>query len=186
MLRPMKSGWHRKARKEAQQLLNPKRDKIAWWNPISWFSVIFDTFTRGTTTYKLESGEERTTGERVSQITEEMSKVMDQKASSPGYRSIIRIVTSAGSQAEADKQIAQARAEGRRAQAIATEQEMKAKVHEMRAKVIEAEAQVPLAIADAFRQGNFGVMDYVNYKNVIADTQMREGIGKMTDGPTKQ
>lgn len=89
-------------------------------------------------------------------------------------------------QAEADKQIAQARAESRRAMAVATEQEMRARVHEMRAKVVEAESQVPLAIADAFRKGNIGVMDFVNYKNVIADTQMRESISKMTEsGPSQ-
>lgn len=81
-------------------------------------------------------------------------------------------------QAEADKKIAQARAESRRALAVATEQEMKARVYEMRARVVEAEAQVPLAISEAFRSGHLGVMDYYNLKNVQADTQMREGIGK--------
>lgn len=80
-------------------------------------------------------------------------------------------------QAEADKQIAQARAEGRRAMAVAEEQEMAARVKEMRARVIEAESQVPLAIADAFRNGNLGVMDYYNIKNIQADTQMRSSIG---------
>jgi len=79
--------------------------------------------------------------------------------------------------AEADKKIAQAKAEERRAMAIATEQEMIARVAEMRAKVVEAEAQVPLAIAEAFRSGRLGVMDYYNMKNVQADTQMREKIG---------
>ncbi|MZQ76347.1 MAG: flotillin-like protein FloA [Peptoclostridium sp.] len=79
-------------------------------------------------------------------------------------------------QAEADKKIAQAKAEERRAMAIAKEQEMKAMVEEMRAKVVEAEAQVPLAIAEAFRNGNLGVMDYYNMKNVMADTHMRESI----------
>jgi len=81
-------------------------------------------------------------------------------------------------QAEADKQIAQAKAESRRAMAVAQEQEMKARVHEMRAKVIEAEAQVPLAMAQAFRDGNLGVMDYYNMKNVVADTDMRDSISK--------
>jgi uncharacterized protein YqfA (UPF0365 family) len=81
-------------------------------------------------------------------------------------------------QAEADKKIAQAKAEGRRAMAIAEEQEMIARVQEMRAKVIEAEVQVPLAIAEAFRSGNLGVMDYVKYNNVKADTDMRESIAK--------
>ncbi|MDR3013437.1 MAG: flotillin-like protein FloA [Chitinispirillales bacterium] len=79
--------------------------------------------------------------------------------------------------AEADKKIAQARAEERRAMAIAAEQEMKAKVQEMRAKVVEAEALVPQAMAEAFKNGNLGVMDYYKMKNVVADTQMRESIG---------
>ncbi len=81
-------------------------------------------------------------------------------------------------QAEADKKIAQAKAEERRAMAVASEQEMKAKVVEMRAKVVEAEAAVPLAMSEALRSGNIGVMDYVNYKNVQADTGMRESISK--------
>ena len=79
-------------------------------------------------------------------------------------------------QADADKQIAQAKAEERKAMALAQEQEMRARVEEMRARVVEAEAQVPLAIAEAFRSGNLGVMDYYNIKNVMADTQMRESI----------
>jgi uncharacterized protein YqfA (UPF0365 family) len=78
--------------------------------------------------------------------------------------------------AEADKKIAQAKAEERRAMAIAHEQEMIARVAEMRAKVVEMEAQVPQAIADAFRGGRLGVMDYYNMKNVQADTSMRENI----------
>lgn len=80
-------------------------------------------------------------------------------------------------QAEADKQIAQAKAEERRAIAIAKEQEMKALVEEMRAKVVEAEAEIPLAIADAFKKGNLGIMDYYNIENVKADTSMRKSIG---------
>jgi uncharacterized protein YqfA (UPF0365 family) len=89
-------------------------------------------------------------------------------------------------QAEADKQIAQAKAESRRAMAVATEQEMKARVHEMRAKVVESEAQVPLAIAAAFREGKLGVMDYYNMQNVVADTRMRDGIARTTEsGETK-
>jgi uncharacterized protein YqfA (UPF0365 family) len=79
-------------------------------------------------------------------------------------------------QAEADKQVAQARAESRRALAVANEQEMKAKTQEMRAKLVEAESQIPLAIADAFRSGRLGVMDYYNMRNVMADTEMRQGI----------
>ncbi|WAA10375.1 flotillin-like protein FloA [Fervidibacillus albus] len=83
-------------------------------------------------------------------------------------------------QAEADKKIAQAKAEERRAMAVASEQEMVAKVQEMRAKVVEAEAEVPLAMAEAFRSGNLGVMDYMNYKNIMADTQMRQSISDAT------
>jgi uncharacterized protein YqfA (UPF0365 family) len=79
-------------------------------------------------------------------------------------------------QAEADKKIAQAKAEERRAMAIAGEQEMKAKVQEMRAKVVEAEAEVPMAMAQALRDGKLGVMDYYNLQNVISDTRMREAI----------
>ena len=79
-------------------------------------------------------------------------------------------------QAEANKLIAQAQAEVRRAAAVATEQEMIARVAEMRARVVEAEAQVPLAMAEAFRKGNLGVMDYYRMKNIQADTSMREGI----------
>ncbi|NJP36495.1 flotillin-like protein FloA [Alkalicoccus luteus] len=87
-------------------------------------------------------------------------------------------------QAEADKKIAQAKAEERRAMAVAQEQEMKARVEEMRAKVVEAEAEVPLAMSEALRQGNLGVMDYLNFNNVKADTDMRDSIGKATgDGP---
>jgi uncharacterized protein YqfA (UPF0365 family) len=81
-------------------------------------------------------------------------------------------------QANADKNIAQAKAEERRAMAVALEQEMLAKAQEARAKVIEAEAQIPLAIADAFRNGNLGVMDYYKFQNIQADTLMRESISK--------
>jgi len=88
-------------------------------------------------------------------------------------------------QAEADKQIAQAKAESRRAMAVAAEQEMKARVHEMRAKVVEAEAQVPLAMAEAFRAGHLGVMDYYNMKNVVADTNMRDSISRSTEPEDK-
>ena len=79
-------------------------------------------------------------------------------------------------QAEADKKIAQAKAEERRAMAVAGEQEMKAKTQEMRAKVVEAEAEVPMAMAQALREGKLGVMDYYNMQNVISDTRMREAI----------
>ena len=83
-------------------------------------------------------------------------------------------------QAEANKQIAQALAEGRRAMAVAQEQEMKARVQEMQSKLVEAEAQVPLAIADAFRTGRLGVMDYYQMRNVMADTDMRKSISETT------
>jgi len=79
-------------------------------------------------------------------------------------------------QAEADKRIAQAKAEERRALAVAVEQEQKARTQEMRAKVVEAEAQVPLAMAEAFRKGNLGIMDFARYKNMQADTSMRSAI----------
>ncbi len=79
-------------------------------------------------------------------------------------------------QAEADKKIAQAKAEERRAMAIANEQEMKARTQEMRAKVVEAEAEVPMAMAAALREGKLGVMDYYNMQNVISDTRMRDSI----------
>lgn len=81
-------------------------------------------------------------------------------------------------QANADKNIAQAKAEERRAMAVAYEQEMKAKAQEARAKVIEAEAQIPMAMAEAFRSGNMGIMDYQRLKNIEADTNMRENIAK--------
>ena len=85
-------------------------------------------------------------------------------------------------QADADKRVAQAKAEVRRAAAVAVEQEMRAKTQEMRAKVVEAEAQVPQAMADAFRAGNLGIMDYVRMKNIQADTEMRGSIAG-TDRP---
>ncbi len=91
-------------------------------------------------------------------------------------------------QAEADKVVAQAKAEMRRAAAVASEQEMKARVQEMRAKVVEAEAQVPLAMAEAFRNGNLGVLDYLRMKNIQSDTQMRESIAtpeKSAEHPLK-
>ena len=89
-----------------------------------------------------------------------------------------------GAMLQIDKNIAQAKAEERRAMAVASEQEMKAKAQEARAKVILAEAEVPLALADAFRSGNLGVMDYYKLQNIKADTQMREGISKVGQTPT--
>ena len=88
-------------------------------------------------------------------------------------------------QADADKQVAQARAEERRAMAVAKEQEMKAKVEEMRADLVKAEAQVPLALAEAFRQGHMGVMDYVRYNNIQSDTSMREAIASGDEADTE-
>ena len=84
-------------------------------------------------------------------------------------------------QANADKNIAQAKAEERRAMAVAHEQEMKAAVQEMRAKVVEAEAEVPKAMAQALREGKLGVMDYYQMQNVISDTNMREAIAGKGD-----
>lgn len=81
-------------------------------------------------------------------------------------------------QAQADKKIAQAKAEERRAMAVAQEQEMRAEVQAMRAKVVEAEAEVPKALSEAFRQGHLGVLDYYNMKNIMADTNMRDAISQ--------
>ena len=83
-------------------------------------------------------------------------------------------------QAEADKRVAQAKAEGRRAMAVAEEQEMIARSQEMRARLIEAESEVPKAMAEAFRSGNMGIMDYYRMKNVESDTRMRDAISEET------
>jgi uncharacterized protein YqfA (UPF0365 family) len=88
-------------------------------------------------------------------------------------------------QANADKNIAQAKAEERRAMAVALEQEMKALAQEARAKVIEAEVQIPLAMAEAFKSGNLGIMDYYKFKNIEADTNMRDTISKSGSGGKK-
>ncbi len=88
--------------------------------------------------------------------------------------------------AEADKKIAQAKAEERRAMAFAAEQEMKAKVMEMRAKLVESEAQIPMAMAEALRSGHLGVMDYYNLKNIQADTQMRTQLGSAESSTPEQ
>ena len=88
-------------------------------------------------------------------------------------------------QADADKQVAQARAEERRAMAVAKEQEMRAKVEEMRADLVKAEAEVPAALAEAFRQGHMGVMDYVRYNNIQSDTSMREAIASGDEADTE-
>ncbi len=84
-------------------------------------------------------------------------------------------------QAEADKQVAQAKAEVRRAAAVATEHEMAARTQEMQAKVVENQAQIPLAMAEAFRDGNLGIMDYARYQNIVADTDMRQTIADDKD-----
>lgn len=89
-------------------------------------------------------------------------------------------------QAEADLKVAQAKAEERRAFAVAHEQEMRAKTQEMKAKLIEAEAEVPQAMAEAFRTGNLGIMDYYKMKNVDADTKMRDSISRSTDDKQKK
>ncbi|MDO9534296.1 MAG: flotillin-like protein FloA [Bacillota bacterium] len=89
-------------------------------------------------------------------------------------------------QAEADKRIAQAKAEERRAMAVAREQEMRAAVQEMRAKVVEAEAEIPKAMAQALREGKLGVMDYYNMQNIYADTQMRDSISKLGKSDTEK
>jgi len=88
-------------------------------------------------------------------------------------------------QAEADKKVAQAQAERQRALAVAREQEMRALVEENRAKVVLAEAEVPQAMAEAFRSGNLGVMDYYNMQNILADTKMRNTIGDDGEGGHK-
>ena len=88
-------------------------------------------------------------------------------------------------QASADLKVAEAKAEERRAMAVAEEQEMKAKAQEARAKVIEAEAEVPKAIADSFRSGNLGIMDYYKMQNIQSDTSMRDSIsGESSKGKT--
>jgi uncharacterized protein YqfA (UPF0365 family) len=89
-------------------------------------------------------------------------------------------------QAEADKRIAQAKAEERRAMAIASEQEMKAKTQDMRAAVIKAEAEIPKAMAEALRSGNLGVLDYYRMQNVKADTDMRNAISGKDGNEKKQ
>lgn len=89
-------------------------------------------------------------------------------------------------QAEADLKVARAKAEERRAAAVASEQEQNAEVAKMRAKVVEAEAEIPKAIAEAFREGNLGVMDYYNLRNIQADTEMRNTIAKPDDKKDKE
>jgi uncharacterized protein YqfA (UPF0365 family) len=90
-------------------------------------------------------------------------------------------------QAEADTRVARARAEGRRAAAVASEQEQYARIEESRAKLVEAEAEVPKAMADSFRSGRLGILDYYKLRNVQADTNMRQAIaGAGTGGPPGQ
>ncbi len=89
-------------------------------------------------------------------------------------------------QAEADKRVAQAKAEERRAAAVAREQEMQAKVQEMQAKVVEAQAEVPLAMASAFREGNLGILDYMRIENIKSDTAMRDSISGIDGAETSE
>ena len=89
-------------------------------------------------------------------------------------------------QANADKNIAQAKAEERRAMAVAAEQEMKAKAEEARANVIQAEAEIPKAIAESFRSGNLGIMDYYKFQNIQADTRMRDSISGPPETPAPE
>jgi len=89
-------------------------------------------------------------------------------------------------QADADLQVARAKAEERRAAAVAREQEMRAAVQEQRAKVVEAEAEVPKALAEALRSGNMGVMDYYGLRNLQADTRMRDSVGREGEAPEKE
>ncbi len=86
--------------------------------------------------------------------------------------------------AEADKKLRQAEAEGRRAMAIAAEQEMRARVQEMQAKVVEAQAEIPMAVAQALKEGKLGVMDYLRMQNIMADTSMRESLSEGGDSPS--
>ena len=88
-------------------------------------------------------------------------------------------------QAQADLKVAEAKAEERRAMAVAHEQEMKAKAQEARAEVILQEAEIPKAMADSFRSGNLGIMDYYKMKNIEADTDMRDSIARSTKGKSK-
>lgn len=95
ILRPAKPGWQKKLQKEAQSLLNPKKNKgLKWWNPITWLSAGFSLLTTGEDVVDLQS-DSQSTGERVSQMVEEYSKAVDEKASSPGFTVVTRVVTSA-------------------------------------------------------------------------------------------
>ena len=108
-------------------------------------------------------------------------------ASNPFAKTVLEILSGFSKTdlwSSADLKVAQAMAEERRAAAVATEQEMKAKAQEARAKVIEAEAQIPLAIAEAFKSGKLGVMDYYKMQNIQADTSMRDTIAKNPLFPT--
>lgn len=100
IIKPARQGWHKKLQHEAMQLINPKKKKSKWWNPISWLSAGFSLITTGEDVVNLQE-EDKSTGERVSQMVEEYSKAVDEKASSPGFSTVIRIVTSAESQSRA-------------------------------------------------------------------------------------
>jgi hypothetical protein len=101
VLRPAKPGWQKNLHSEAQGLLNPKKKRANWWNPISWLSACFSMFTTGEDVVDLQQPEKQSTGERVSQMVEEYSKAVDEKASGPGFTGVIRIVTSADNQSRA-------------------------------------------------------------------------------------
>lgn len=97
LLRPVRSGWQKKLQTEAQYLINPRKKRASWWNPLSWLSAGFSLLTTGEDVVDLQA-EDKSTGERVSQMVEEYSKAVDEKASSPGFTALIRIVTSADTQ----------------------------------------------------------------------------------------
>ena len=100
VLRPARSGWQRKLQKEAQKIINPKKHKGSLLNPLTWISATFDLFTRGDDSVDLQMN--NATNDRVSQMAEEYSKAVDEKASSPGFTCVVRIVTSADTEARAE------------------------------------------------------------------------------------
>jgi len=101
ILRPVKSGWQNKLQSEAGRLINPKRKRAKWWNPISWLSAAFGIITEGDEIVDLKA-EEQSTGERVSQAVEEYSKSVDEKANQPGFRCTVRLIASADTPARSE------------------------------------------------------------------------------------
>jgi hypothetical protein len=99
VVRPVAQGWQHKVEAEAKKIINPKKHGAKWWNPVTWISALFDMFTGGSGP---DMKEDQATGERVSQMAEEYSKALDEKASNPGYSCVMRIVTSAQSHTQAD------------------------------------------------------------------------------------